>query len=438
LKAGDYVLIQFGHNDASPVNDNRRARGVLDGIGDDSVEIFNQLTQKEENVYSYGQYLRSYISDIRKAGAVPIICSPVPTNGPIIEKLSKYTVWAKQVAKTEGVAFLDLNTIISEAYSTLEKQSINRFFVDDKVHYTKEGANFTSKLVVSALKRLNDSQITEWLNDDAAQINAWKGKMETTGYPVVSGYGEDLFRVDSLIYANNFIDGSDWLIQVEKTESPYEARIDFFNGSLEMLTPGRGATIWNKNKFTGNLTIIYKVKAPSTYIEKLGVIVRDINTFWHASHPGSADQIFNADLYTGAFPSYHTLSGYYASIGGRDNTTTRFRRYPRIVNGEEVSHIALTDKDGLKDHLIKPDQLHTIQVVIFEDVIQYLVDGKVFYEIKEGDNVQIINAKGETEEVTYKTTEFEAYDNGWFAFRMVNTHHIFSDFRVYRLVSASK
>lgn len=35
LKEGDVVLIQFGHNDASPINDTSRARGVLDGIGEE-------------------------------------------------------------------------------------------------------------------------------------------------------------------------------------------------------------------------------------------------------------------------------------------------------------------------------------------------------------------------------------------------------------------
>src|SRR5436189_3144027 len=41
LKPGDFVLMQFGHNDASPVNDNSRARRSLKGTGEDTEEIDN-------------------------------------------------------------------------------------------------------------------------------------------------------------------------------------------------------------------------------------------------------------------------------------------------------------------------------------------------------------------------------------------------------------
>ena len=54
VKAGDVVLIQFGHNDAGPVNDNVRARGTIKGIGDEAEEIDNLMTGEREVVHSYG------------------------------------------------------------------------------------------------------------------------------------------------------------------------------------------------------------------------------------------------------------------------------------------------------------------------------------------------------------------------------------------------
>ena len=36
LKKGDYVMIQFGHNDDGPLNDDSRARGTIKGIGDET------------------------------------------------------------------------------------------------------------------------------------------------------------------------------------------------------------------------------------------------------------------------------------------------------------------------------------------------------------------------------------------------------------------
>lgn len=438
LKQGDVVLIQFGHNDASPVNDNRRARGVLDGTGDESEDIVNQLTGKDETVFSYGEYLRRYIADIRAAGAIPVICSPIPTNGTVISKLPMYDNWAERVALTEGTAFLDLYDIISNEYESLSQQGINDLFVEDRVHTNKQGARFNARIVVSALKGLDQNPVKSWMNKEANAVQARSAGTEDPGYPVIAGYGVGTFVVDELIYHNDMGSDSDWVLQLEQTESAYEPRIDHFNGYLEVLVPGRGATIWNKNKFTGNIAITYKVKAPSTFVDGLGVVVRDVNTFWHASHPGYPAGIFNSDIYTGAFTSYHTMQGYYASMGGRDNTTTRFRRYPRVENGSDADHIALSDKDGSKAYLITPDRTHRIQVVIFEDIVQYLVDGKVFYELKEGDSVMEITEDGTEVETTYNTNEYPSYKEGWFGFRLVNTHHLFSEFNVYRLAPADQ
>ncbi|WP_315817760.1 SGNH/GDSL hydrolase family protein [Paraflavitalea speifideaquila] len=48
LKPGDFVLMQFGHNDASPLDDTARARGTIKGIGDESKEIYNPITKNRK------------------------------------------------------------------------------------------------------------------------------------------------------------------------------------------------------------------------------------------------------------------------------------------------------------------------------------------------------------------------------------------------------
>src|SRR3954469_9334249 len=78
LKRGDFVLIQFGHNDGGSLNDSSRARGSIKGIGNESEEIDNLLTKKHEIVHTYGWYMRKYIQDSRAKGATPIVCSLIP------------------------------------------------------------------------------------------------------------------------------------------------------------------------------------------------------------------------------------------------------------------------------------------------------------------------------------------------------------------------
>ena len=54
LKPGDYVIMQFGHNDGGPVNDNFRARGTIKGTGEETEEIDNMLTNKHEIIHTFG------------------------------------------------------------------------------------------------------------------------------------------------------------------------------------------------------------------------------------------------------------------------------------------------------------------------------------------------------------------------------------------------
>ncbi len=53
MKPGDFVLIQFGHNDGSPVNEDR-ARGSLPGIGEETQEIESINTKQHEVVHTFG------------------------------------------------------------------------------------------------------------------------------------------------------------------------------------------------------------------------------------------------------------------------------------------------------------------------------------------------------------------------------------------------
>src|SRR3954468_14157946 len=79
LKSGDTVLIQFGHNDAGPLNDEPppplRARGSIRGLGEETKEIDNVLTKKHEVVHTFGWYMRKMIADTKAKGATPIVLS---------------------------------------------------------------------------------------------------------------------------------------------------------------------------------------------------------------------------------------------------------------------------------------------------------------------------------------------------------------------------
>src|SRR5262245_33309674 len=120
-REGDFVLIQFGHNDAGPLDDKMRARGSLRGTGDETREIDNPITKKKEVVHTYGWYLRQYLAEARANKVTPIVLSPVPrrpraeVEKGAVEK-NPYVGWAAEGAKAEKALFIDLNRLILARY----------------------------------------------------------------------------------------------------------------------------------------------------------------------------------------------------------------------------------------------------------------------------------------------------------------------------------
>lgn len=158
LRAGDFVLVQFGHNDGGPLNDATRARGTLKGTGDEVQEFDNLLTQKREVVHTYGWYLRKIIADAKAKGATPIVLSPVPrniwTNGKIARAANDYGKWAREATRTTGAAFVDLNEIIALRYEALGPEKVGALFGGDHTHTNPIGAEINAQTVVEGLKRL--------------------------------------------------------------------------------------------------------------------------------------------------------------------------------------------------------------------------------------------------------------------------------------------
>lgn len=138
LKKGDYVLIQFGHNDNGPLNDNSRARGTIKGIGEETEAIDNMLTGKHEIVHSYGWYIRKIVKEAKSKGAIPIICSPIPRNdwkeGKVPRNNTSYGLWAKQIAEQENATFIELNDNMAIEMEKFDEDKVTGTYFYKKDH----------------------------------------------------------------------------------------------------------------------------------------------------------------------------------------------------------------------------------------------------------------------------------------------------------------
>ena len=166
IKPGDYVVMQFGHNDSSPLDDTARARGTIKGVGDESNEIYNPIMKKQEVVHTYGWYMRKFISDVKAKDAMAVVCSPIPRNdwknGKVTRSSDGYALWAEQVAKSEGVAFINLNDLIATKYEAMGAAAVKLFFPADHTHTNIDGAKLNAEIVVDALKNINPKKLNKF------------------------------------------------------------------------------------------------------------------------------------------------------------------------------------------------------------------------------------------------------------------------------------
>lgn len=155
LKPGDWVIVSIGHNDNGEFFDAKRARAVIPGVDPDTCYVgFNQRTQRQDTVYSYGTYLRKYISEIRAKGANPILMSLTPRDaydnkGLTIRK--PQTEWAAYVAAIEGVPFVDLNERSGQKLDSYSMWKKKYHFYGDKIHTSKYGAEMNARSAAEGL-----------------------------------------------------------------------------------------------------------------------------------------------------------------------------------------------------------------------------------------------------------------------------------------------
>jgi lysophospholipase L1-like esterase len=189
LQPGDLVLVSIGHNDGADFFDQKRARGVIPGLDPDTMLTgFNQRTGRQDTVYSYGHYIRCYVSEIRARGAHPILMSLTPrdayeADGRIVRK--PHSQWLAVLSEELDVPYVDLNELSArklESYSHWKEQY---HFFGDKIHTSHYGALMNARSAIEgllacqhpSLEGLKDRLAPQALSYRAGQGNGSSGKL---------------------------------------------------------------------------------------------------------------------------------------------------------------------------------------------------------------------------------------------------------------------
>jgi lysophospholipase L1-like esterase len=150
MKPGDYLFIEFGHNDM-------KQKGP--GIGPFT---------------SYKKLLKQYIAEVKKKGGIPVFVTSMHRRnfdkaGKIINTLLEYPEAVRQTAKEENVAVVDLNAMSKVLYETWGPEKSLKAFVhfpantfpgqtsklEDNTHFTTYGAYELAKCIVKSIQAQN-------------------------------------------------------------------------------------------------------------------------------------------------------------------------------------------------------------------------------------------------------------------------------------------
>ncbi len=163
MQPGDWVLIDFGHNDAAN-SQNYPDRISGKGSGDEMSDV--DAPGGKKSVHSYGWYLKQYVKDAAGKGAKVVILSPAPrnrwTDGKIQRGFDGYAQWAAEAAQASGASFIDLNALAADRFDALGQPTAAQIF-NDTQHTKKMGARINAESVVAGLKQLKDCPLASCL-----------------------------------------------------------------------------------------------------------------------------------------------------------------------------------------------------------------------------------------------------------------------------------
>ena len=198
LQPGDWVIVSIGHNDHADFFDQKRARGVIDGVAEDTMVVgYNMRKQVNDTVYTYGHYLRCYIRDIREKGANAILMSLTPRDaydqqGRIVRK--PQTQWAAYIAATEGVPFVDLNEISGAKLDGYSRWKEQYHFFGDHIHTSAYGAEMNARSAAEGIWYSKNPQLRPL---QAMMVNVplpAYGEKREAGKPMVFITGDSTVR----------------------------------------------------------------------------------------------------------------------------------------------------------------------------------------------------------------------------------------------------
>ncbi len=166
MKPGDYVFLQFGHNDL-----NQRGH---DGIWPRDDTLGDWVNTYSEANTDYKWLLAAYAVEVKRRGGIPVIVSPMTkinmrTGELNTTGLGDYPKAAVEAAKLADVACIDLNAMSIDLATSLGPQLAPKAYVEG-LHSDSYGGYLFSRCLVEGIRQAKLG-LADYLVDDAGTFD---------------------------------------------------------------------------------------------------------------------------------------------------------------------------------------------------------------------------------------------------------------------------
>jgi lysophospholipase L1-like esterase len=153
MKSGDYLLIQYGHNDM-------KERGP-------DIGAFT----------SYTADLKKFVDGARSKGGIPVLITSMnrksfDSSGKVTNTLGDYPDAVRKLAREQNVPLIDLNEMSKTLYEAIGRGNIDKAFVDG-THHNAYGSYELARCVVEGIRQ-NKLPIARLLADDVPPFDPAK------------------------------------------------------------------------------------------------------------------------------------------------------------------------------------------------------------------------------------------------------------------------
>lgn len=195
IKAGDFVLIDFGINDGGPPY-MYSSRGSLPGIDGETKDL-PRPDGTTETAHTFGWYMatmaklagdqgahvyfltvttrniwtnpKAEFKDATPVGPLPADYNPKDDRIERGTANGQFTQWTKTLGRKMGIPVLDLTNLCADKYEKLGREAVNALFSDHN-HTYEAGADVVAATIISGLKAFPSSPFVPLLSAKGAAV----------------------------------------------------------------------------------------------------------------------------------------------------------------------------------------------------------------------------------------------------------------------------